>query len=111
MDSRPSAARRGYGSRWQRERRSYLRQYPLCKFCEEAGRFVPSECVDHVVPHRGDWTLFWDVTNWQALCKPCHDKLKATAERGIGIVPGCDERGIPLDASHPWRASGGQGRK
>jgi 5-methylcytosine-specific restriction protein A len=30
--------------------------------------------VDHIVPHRGREQLFWDESNWQALCKPCHDK-------------------------------------
>lgn len=93
------------------ERRSFLRLHPLCKFCEQAGRLTPSEVVDHVIEHKGNQALFWDIGNWQALCKPCHDRLKAKAERGNGIVPGCDERGMPLDPSHPWRASGGQGKK
>ncbi|MGN8738508.1 HNH endonuclease signature motif containing protein [Bilifractor sp. HCP3S3_D3] len=34
----------------------------------------PATVVDHIVPHRGDPKLFWDRSNWQALCKRCHDK-------------------------------------
>ena len=30
--------------------------------------------VDHIVPHRGDQKLFWDKSNWQPLCKACHDR-------------------------------------
>jgi 5-methylcytosine-specific restriction protein A len=35
--------------------------------------------VDHIVPHRGDKKLFWDSSNWQALCdgqtgRGCHDR-------------------------------------
>jgi 5-methylcytosine-specific restriction protein A len=30
--------------------------------------------VDHIVPHRGREQLFWDESNWQALCKACHDR-------------------------------------
>ena len=33
-----------------------------------------SPTVDHIIPHRGDPELFWDRSNWQALCKNCHDR-------------------------------------
>ena len=33
---------------------------------------MPATDVDHIVPHRGDMSLFWDVNNWQALCHECH---------------------------------------
>ena len=36
---------------------------------------------DHVQPHRGDERLFWDKSNLQTLCKPCHDKHKQALER------------------------------
>ena len=29
--------------------------------------------IDHIIPHRGDPILFWDRSNWQPLCKDCHD--------------------------------------
>ena len=28
--------------------------------------------VDHIVPHRGDWRLFWSRANLQGLCRECH---------------------------------------
>ncbi|MBK9704528.1 MAG: HNH endonuclease [Betaproteobacteria bacterium] len=69
--------------------------------CEAAGRLTAASVVDHVVPHRGDQALFWDVGNWQPLCKPCHDGAKQSLERG-GKLRGCDTSGQPLDPTHPW---------
>ena len=46
----------------------------LCEECLKEGRYVKATVVDHVVPHRGDPTLFWDRSNWRGLCKSCHDK-------------------------------------
>ena len=65
---RPSAARRGYDRKWREARASWLREHPLCVECETKGRFVAAVVVDHIVPHRGDLTLFWDRLNWQSLC-------------------------------------------
>ncbi|MGI6721758.1 MAG: HNH endonuclease [Anaerovoracaceae bacterium] len=35
-----------------------------------------------MVPHRGDQKLFWDRSNWQSLCKSCHDSKTMTEDRG-----------------------------
>jgi 5-methylcytosine-specific restriction enzyme A len=78
---RPSAARRGYGSRWRRARAAYLARHPLCVPCAAAGRLALATVVDHVVPHHGDQRLFWDESNWQGLCKPCHDAKTAREGR------------------------------
>ena len=72
-----SAGSRGYGSRWQRESKAFLRANPLCEECRKAGRYTQATVVDHIVPHRGDQKLFWDRDNWRALCKPCHDRKTA----------------------------------
>jgi 5-methylcytosine-specific restriction protein A len=45
----------------------------LCTQSERRGRRVIAEVIDHIVAHRGDPQLFWDETNWQPLCKACHD--------------------------------------
>ena len=37
--------------------------------------------LDHVIPHRGASHLMWDESNWQALCKPCHDRKTWTEDR------------------------------
>lgn len=69
-----SASARGYGRRWQKASKAFLHRNPLCVQCAKQGRYVKATVVDHVIPHRGDPVLFWDQNNWQALCKPCHDK-------------------------------------
>lgn len=74
---RGTAASRGYGNKWQRLRKQYLREHPLCVRCHRIGRLIPATVVDHITPHSGDMRLFWDVNNLQALCKPCHDKKTA----------------------------------
>jgi 5-methylcytosine-specific restriction enzyme A len=73
-DRRQSSCQRGYGYRWQREREAYLRLNPLCATCALQGRSSLATVVDHIVPHRGDATLFWDVTNWQSLCDAHHNE-------------------------------------
>jgi len=49
--------------------------------CESSGRIEPATVIDHIIPHRGDQSLFWDQSNWQALCKPHHDRDKQSQER------------------------------
>ena len=78
---RPSAAKRGYGSKWQRVSKVYLRKHPLCVKCLAQGKFVTATVVDHIQPHRGDKVLMWSESNWQALCKPCHDRKTGNEER------------------------------
>jgi 5-methylcytosine-specific restriction enzyme A len=65
---RGTATERGYGARWQKAREAYLVAHPLCVNCKKHGRVTAARVVDHIVPHRGDETLFWDESNWQALC-------------------------------------------
>ncbi|WP_347472778.1 HNH endonuclease signature motif containing protein [Clostridium kluyveri] len=33
--------------------------------------------MDHIKAHEGDEKLFWDESNWQPLCKSCHDRKTA----------------------------------
>jgi 5-methylcytosine-specific restriction endonuclease McrA len=96
---RRKTAERGYGARWQRTRLHFLRENPACIMCKP--RLVPATVVDHIKPHRGDQSLFWDPANWQALCKLHHDSEKAELERS-GTVRGVDAGGVPLDPNHPW---------
>ena len=63
-----------YGSKWDRERLIFLRAHPLCVMCQEQGRVTAATVVDHIIPHRGDMSLFWDERNWQSLCERCHDE-------------------------------------
>ena len=52
--------------------------------CYKLNLITPAKEVDHIVPHKGDMKLFWDQTNWQSLCKPCHDSVKQ-AEEAAGL--------------------------
>ena len=54
--------------RFRRLRVSFLIRHPVCVHCHAA----PASILDHVIPHRGNAALFWDETNWQALCVVCH---------------------------------------
>jgi 5-methylcytosine-specific restriction protein A len=45
---------------------------------------VAATVVDHIVPHKGDKVKFWDSSNWQSLCKRCHDAKTATEDGGFG---------------------------
>jgi 5-methylcytosine-specific restriction protein A len=52
----------------------------FCETCLKNGRHTPSEVVDHIIPHKGDPNLFWDVENWQGLCVVCHN-IKSAKEK------------------------------
>ena len=71
---RGGADARGYDSAWRKARKAYLEEHPLCKECRKNGTLTPATVIDHIIPHRGDKKLFWDETNWQPLCKDCHDR-------------------------------------
>lgn len=71
-DSRPSAQARGYTYAWQKASKRFLLDNPTCARCA-----ADAQVVDHIQPHRGDPVLFWEYTNWQALCKRCHDRKTA----------------------------------
>lgn len=74
--ARPSARQRGYDSKWDTARTAYLKANPVCVRCS-----APAAVVDHKTPHKGDQHLFWSRSNWQALCRPCHDRWKQSLER------------------------------
>lgn len=75
--NRPSAWKRGYNYKWQKYRERFLSQHPLC---EECGKLAT--VVDHIVPHKGNQTLFWDSNNHQSLCETCHNRKTALYDMG-----------------------------
>ena len=91
---RDTAADRGYDARWRKARAAFLRAHPVCLECEAEGKLIAATVVDHVVPHKGDASRFWDRTNWQPLCKAHHDRKTAAHDGGFGRAasPG---RGVP----------------
>ena len=82
--ARGTSAQRGYGYKWQKASKAYLAAHPLCVHCKERDVVTPATVVDHIIPHRGDMTLFWDRSNWQSLCKTHHDIKTATEDGGFG---------------------------
>lgn len=83
---RGTAKERGYTRRWDARAAAFRRRYPLCgqrpdgqvpvmSACYLEQRITPATVVDHVVPHKGNHTLFWDEHgNWQSLCTECHGR-------------------------------------
>jgi 5-methylcytosine-specific restriction endonuclease McrA len=66
------------------------------------GRQVAATVVDHIKPHRGDQSLFWDKNNnWAALCETHHNSTKQRDE-ARGFMSGSDANGRPIDPAHPW---------
>ena len=75
-----------YGSTsWRRLRRVILRRDGYrCQKCGKAGRL---EC-DHVIPvHKGG--AFWEPSNLQALCRPCHfaKSARENSRRKHALMP------------------------
>lgn len=81
---RGSRHERGYDSKWVKARAGYLLHHPLCAECLKQGITTAATVVDHIVPHKRDMKLFWDLTNWQSLCKACHDAKTAREDGGFG---------------------------
>lgn len=50
---------------------------PFCRDCAKEGRRTPATRVDHVEPHRGDWSKFADRKNLQSLCERHHNRKTA----------------------------------
>lgn len=94
---RASAGPRPYDDkRWRPSSLIYLGRHPLCVRCEAEGRIRASQVTDHIIP----WKLggsFWDQSNWQALCKPCHDGPKAQEDAAMAKDMGVDLSSITYD--------------
>ena len=74
---RPPSHERGYDRHWRRARVRYLREHPLCVICLADERITAATVVDHIIPPKGDYELFWGGDNWQSLCKVHHDQKTA----------------------------------
>ena len=54
---------------WRKVRAAFLKKYPICFICGK-----PATIADHIIPHRGDLTLFYDENNLQPMCQSCHSR-------------------------------------
>ena len=74
---RGSAAKRGYGARWQRLRKIALaRDGEICVKCLANGRVSRATHVDHIKAKATGGTD--DLSNLQSLCAECHAEKTAT---------------------------------
>ena len=55
--------------------------------CAAADRVTTAALVDHIVPHKGNWTLFKDPDNLQSLCRIHHDVKHSMEMGGSGRMP------------------------
>lgn len=63
-----------YNSKQWRDLRSmHIRHYPLCKWCEEEGKVVAADVVDHIIEiNNGGEKL--DSNNLMSMCHPHHNQ-------------------------------------
>lgn len=64
---------------WRRTSQGFLAKHPWCVECEKEGELRPAVVTDHIVPWKGDTTLFWDRSNWQSMCLH-HHGIKSAGE-------------------------------
>jgi len=80
---RDKAVKALYGAMWRKASAAFLAANPLCRICKEQGKVVLAKEVDHIIPHKGDYDLFWDESNWQTLCKMHHSQKTAKEDGGF----------------------------
>jgi 5-methylcytosine-specific restriction protein A len=68
VDNRPTASQRGYGARWQKWRKWYLINNPMCVDCS----IKPASEVHHIKKLTDYPELQYVNNNVMALCKSCH---------------------------------------
>lgn len=68
---------------WRNLRTLVLARDPVCMMCQRNAATI----ADHIIPHKGAWSLFTDLKNLQGVCKPCHDRKTAREDGGFGHVP------------------------
>jgi|SRR3972149_3139928 len=69
-----------HSTRWRKASKLFLDEHLLCAECERQGKTTAAYLVDHIIPHQGDYELFWNEDNWQGLCNADHE-LKHKGER------------------------------
>lgn len=70
--TRLTSSKRGYGGKWRAVRLRQLKDYPLCKMCEDRGNTIPAVLVHHIKPlSEGGERL--NRENLMSLCNECHE--------------------------------------
>ena len=70
---------------WTKDLRpTQLALHPWCAECAKQGLRVRATDVDHIVDHKGNWSLFTDRSNLQSLCHSCHSRKTVQDLRKAG---------------------------
>lgn len=75
---RGTAAQRGYDYEWQKARKQFLINHPLCVQCG-----APANVAHHHTRRRDGGSN--DESNLDALCQSCHSRLHSVERRELGI--------------------------
>lgn len=65
-----------YNSWWEKYRIIFLRVNSTCYVCGDY-----ASVVDHIIPHKGDFTLFWKEDNYAPLCQRDHNTITNMFDR------------------------------
>jgi len=93
---------------WTIMSKTFKKNYPLCKMCEDRGITKIGIEVDHIIPISIDYDLRLDVENLQTLCKSCHshktNRVDRRLKKGLEPMPmrGTNSNGLPTDLNHSW---------
>ena len=68
-------------------RPAQLAKEPFCRECAKIGVRAYATDVDHIVDHKGDWSLFSDPSNLQSLCHSCHSRKTLSSLRKSNQKP------------------------
>ena len=82
--ARPHWHRLYDSKRWKCERIRYLTNNPFCVECAKDDTLKPASIVDHIIDHKGNESLFWDINNWQSLCIKHHNSKTAKENKVFG---------------------------
>jgi len=82
---------------WRSLRASHLASEPTCRFCLDVSRVTAGRVVDHIEPHKGDPTKFFDRLNLQTLCVLHHNSSKQREERTGRKVQAISLEGWPVE--------------
>ena len=85
--------------RWKQLRAWVLDKQTLCEYCLKSGFIKEADVVDHIVPHKGNHSLFFKRANLKSSCYTCHNSRKHAFEQS-GYASGADENGDPHFNSH-----------
>lgn len=62
-----------HSAKWRKLRKETIEKYgSICRFC---GKKTDNPQIHHIIPPRGNETLFFDPENLAVICPDCHRKI------------------------------------